>query len=283
MIQLMMERDLITRYGSELPKAQGGFGFRGLPLAPIGTGLLQFFFGSDDSTPEAPSAPPVVIDNNSPVTPNEQQLFEQYQANQLKLMEEYNNTMIDNMNTFAAGYQPPSMEDQMMMLGAMPAGSGNQVLDEDTIEFWEEHIRKGGTAPNEPDVNYSKAYENIHGELPDYDTDKKTDNKNNNEQNITNVYNVTQPPADDNMMPAGYVDRGFDPASDEESDQLGFTTPGRAQGLPLDYTNVDSPYYVGSEWSFVDGGQPTLQDFTGSSRNPFMPMYKKGGECCNDF
>ena len=78
-------------------------------------------------------------------------------------------------------------------------------------------------------------------------------------------------------MPGGYVDRGFDPASDDESDQLGFITPGRAQGLPLDYTNVDSPYYVGSQWSFADGGQPTLQDFTGSSRNPMMPMYRKGG------
>ena len=198
-------------------------------------------------------------------------------------MEEYNNTMIDNMNAFAAGYQPPSMEDQMMMLGAMPAGAGNQVLDEDTVEFWEEHIRKGGTAPNEPDVNYTKAYENVHGELPDYDTDKKTDNKNNNQQNITNVYNVTQPPADDGLMPAGYVDRGFDPVSDEESDQLGFTAPGRAQGLPLDYTNVDSPYYVGSEWSFADGGQPTLQDFTGSSRNPMMPVYKKGGDVVMTF
>ena len=36
--------------------------------------------------------------NNSPVIPNEQQLFEQYQADQLKLMEEHNNTMIDTMN-----------------------------------------------------------------------------------------------------------------------------------------------------------------------------------------
>ena len=39
-----MERNPITRYGSELPKAQVGFGFRGLPLAPIGTGLFTILF-----------------------------------------------------------------------------------------------------------------------------------------------------------------------------------------------------------------------------------------------
>ena len=237
------------RYGGSLPRAQ--FGFRGMPLAPIGTGLLQFFFGSDD-TPEGPSAPEIVVDNNSPVTPNEQQLFDQYQADQLNLMEEYNNTMLNNMNAFASAYQPPSVEDQMMMFGA--AGAGNQTLDEDTIEFWEKHIEAGGTAPNEPDVNYSKAYENIHGELPDYSNNKKDNDKGRPEQNITNVYNVTQgSPNNDNMMPVGYVDRGLNVPTDDESDQLGFTTPGRAQGLPLDYSNVDSPYYVGSQWSFTDG------------------------------
>jgi len=37
------------------------------------------------------------------------------------------------------------------------------------------------------------------------------------------------------------------------------TNTGRAAGIPLDYVNADSPYYVGSQWSFLNGGEPQFK------------------------
>ena len=54
-----------------------------------------------------------------------------------------------------------------------------------------------------------------------------------------------------------YVDpRNFGIPNDDESNEM---VMNRAKGLPLDYINTDSPYYVGAQWSFLNGGEPQFK------------------------
>jgi len=253
-----------ARFGRELPLAQFGIGAMILPPVNLGANILNWFTGNEgEITPYNPEVPEINADN-SPVIPNYQQLFNQNQSENLRLMDEYNKNMQNLMANYSASYQSPSLDEQMALLNA----NGAQQLDDNAIAVWEDHIERGGPPPNDVDINYTQAYKNVHGEdaIPNYETDK--DNKGPGpvkEPGITNVYNIVNP--EDNNNAGSYVNRNnFRTPNDDAGDQMAMNTPGKSQGLPLDYINTDSPYYVGSQWSFLNGGQPNL------------PVYKRGGK-----
>ena len=82
-------------------------------------------------------------------------------------------------------------------------------------------------------------------------------------RNVTNIYNTFEGNPEGNNEDQGSPGPGYiRMPGDGSSNGAGQpTTPGRAQGLPLDYTNTNSPYYVGSNWAFATGGGlPSYQD-----------------------
>ena len=73
--------------------------------------------------------------------------------------------------------------------GIQTFGASSQPND-NMVKVWMEHINQGGPPPATPDVNYTAAYKQIHGDdasVPVNTKGKKNDGK---APNITNVYNV---------------------------------------------------------------------------------------------
>ena len=184
---------------------------------------------------------------DAPIVPTTEQILEQYQVANNKLMTDFTNQTNSNMNAYQKKMNSmvPPHSQQMSMLGVTGA------TDPAKIEIWEEHINKGGSPPTSPDPNYTQAYKNIHGgEEPEYINDSSTP-AGSNDPNITNVYNIQNGTEEgEELQSSNYLRM---PNQNNNSDQPDNVT-GRAQGLPLDYSNTNSPYYVGSDWSFATGG-----------------------------
>ena len=183
-------------------------------------------------------------ENNDPTQPNAEQLIEALQSENARLLDEYNKSYQSNLNQYNQVIQNmiPTIQQQHNMLNI----SGS--IDPNKVKVWEEHINKGGPAPDSYDANYSQAYKNIYGEDPGYG-DSDSDNS------MTNIYNIDNQGQPNEGDPApqgrpGYVLSTSPGISSDQPD-----TPGQAAGLPLDYTNRQNPYYVGSQWAFQVGGE----------------------------
>ena len=182
---------------------------------------------------------------NSPVVPTTEQILTQYEIINNKLMTDFTNQTNANMNAYQNQMNSmiPTRGEQMGMLGATGA------TDPKAIEMWEDHINQGGPPPTDPDPNYTQAYKNINGgDEPEYENNQNTPVGSNNEH-VTNVYNTYNTPEKDDYQTSNYMTPSN---QDDNSDE--YDTTGRAKGLPLDYNNTNSPYYVGSDWSFATGG-----------------------------
>ncbi len=240
-VNLMYKR----KYGGGLPKAQmGDFDFfHPSPSVQDNTHPSSYqnnLIIQDDDIIETGN----VGENNDPTIPTTEQILAQYQIANDKLMNDFTTQTNANMNTYQNQMNSmiPTAGQQMSMLGVTGA------TDPKKIEIWEDHINKGGTPPNQPDPNYTQAYKNIHGEEPEYENNNSSPVGSDN-PNITNVYNTYNTSEGDDLQSSNYM---RPPNQDDGSDQPNVT--GRAKGLPLDYTNTNSPYYVGSDWSFATGG-----------------------------
>ncbi len=126
----------------------------------------------------------------------------------------------------------------------------NQSYDPEMVKFWEDHIRMGGTPPNNPSQEYTEAYNNVYpGQSPSANNDDSGDNNNTTYINNNNNNNNN----DDRYVKHGNVTyaKGVSPnALNNEDGSSGFD----ATGLPLNYSNTDSPYYVGAQWAARNGG-----------------------------
>ncbi len=135
------------------------------------------------------------------------------------------------------------------------ASFANQNYDPEMVDFWENHIKMGGTPPNTPSPEYTEAFNRVY---PGQELPEDNDNSNNN-NNITYVNNNNNNNNNDRYIKHGNITyaKGTNPnALNNEDRASGFD----AAGLPLNYSNTDSPYYVGAQWAArYGGGLPSYQ------------------------
>lgn len=150
-----------------------------------------------------------------------------------------------NLNSYGQSYQS----------GQNPAGfsDGRNQFDPEMVDFWEDHIKNGGTPPSNPSIEYTEAYKRVYpGQVPEevgnVDADPSEGNDpystsyfappNNNEEINNQGQNITFAKGiNTNPINTGDNSGGYD-----------------ASGSPLNYSNTDNPYYVGADWSKKYGG-----------------------------
>jgi len=172
-----------------------------------------------------------------------------YINDQMRFIDEYKSDMEAAMSQFASRFNPNELAGMSLT---------SSIYDPKMVDFWEEHIRMGGTPPNTISTEYTEAY--------------------------NRVYPNSEPPvsSDENeegmAMSTSYFPEAAD--EDDEDDRMRYgniTSP----GLPLDYYNTDSPYYVGAKFASKYGGDVKAQDgvemvtpfefypYTGLGQDPF--------------
>ena len=162
-----------------------------------------------------------------------------YIADQENLLSEYSNFADGAMQEYSSRFDPRNMQN----MGAMGSMNSN-IYDPEMVEFWEEHIRMGGTPPNRPTQEYTQAYAKVYpdSEMPNgSDVNMNTSynepySESYNEEDVDQenqyVNNMSFPDQEPNSMVESNTASGFD-----------------ATGLPLDYTDLTNPYYVGSQFA----------------------------------
>ena len=192
-----------------------------------------------------------VTDEDLPLHLRQSQILENYEADLKNAIDEYDLAAMNLMNASANRFDPASS-------GIQSFGAGQ--VNEQMVEVWKEHIEQGGSPPNQPDINYTTAYKEIYGDDAPVPVNTKGDKDNNDVGNITNVYNVQN----DNDRASNNRNRqfgnirfpgseGVDPIYSGNEDQI-FS----ASGLPLSFSDTQSPYYVGSQFAFANGGSYDL-------------------------
>ena len=146
----------------------------------------------------------------------------------------------------------------MQSYGAGYANSSHSSNDD--IERWEKHILLGGTPPTTVTPAYTIAYGNVYPgqQLP---TSSANTNDSNALDPTTNIYNNTYITNEDsdlnNKDPfANYrYNSGNTNWYDRNTDSFRGSDPKNViqTGIPLDYKNSDSPYYVGAQWQAQGG------------------------------
>ena len=150
-----------------------------------------------------------------------------------------------NLNSYGQSYQS----------GQNPDGfsDGRNQFDPEMVDFWEDHIKNGGTPPSNPSIEYTEAYKRVYpGQVPEevgnVDADPSEGNDpystsyfappNNNEEINNQGQNITFAKGiNTNPINTGDNSEGYD-----------------ASGSPLNYSNTDNPYYVGADWQKKNGG-----------------------------
>tara|TARA_R110001606_G_scaffold32085_2_gene97476 strand:+ start:2470 stop:6516 length:4047 start_codon:yes stop_codon:yes gene_type:complete len=132
----------------------------------------------------------------------------------------------------------------------------NQNYDSEMVDFWENHIKMGGTPPNTPSPEYTEAYNRVY---PGQALPNNNDNDNVNNTIVYNNNNNNNNNDDDRYVKHGNITyaKGTNPnALNNEDGSSGFD----AAGLPLNYSDTDNPYYVGAQWAArYGGGLPSYQ------------------------
>ena len=178
-------------------------------------------------------------------------IYDAYKTNIDAINSAYNDNMLSLIKAYKDSVEIPNMEQQMRILNV----SGMQQIDEDMVEVWEEHIELGGSPPNEPDINYTQAYKNIHGEdsMPTYKNAAKNQGKPN--QTITNVYTTPNQKMDD--LTSSYINEAimrkysqnpYPTEGEDEQSQFMQYLPKQRTAM-LDFDDPNSPYYAGTDWT----------------------------------
>jgi hypothetical protein len=140
------------------------------------------------------------------------------------------------MNQYASRFNPAQLAGMSL--------NSNIYDPEEMVKFWEDHIRMGGTPPNRPTQEYTEAYARVYpnSELTDSSDFNMNTSYNEPYSEFYNEEDIDQENQYVNNM--SFPDQ--DPNSMIESNtELGFN----ATGLPLDYTDLTNPYYVGSQFA----------------------------------
>lgn len=294
----------MAAWGYEIPKLQKG-GYDAMLDAQVKNQLNisddykeTIKSGPESNTIDAPILPSAAAYVQTSMDPFQANLiYDAYKTNIDSINSVYNNNMLSLIDAYKNSVGTPSMEQQMMMLGV----SGMQQVDEDMVEVWEEHIESGGSPPNEPDINYTKAYKNINGEdaMPTYKNAAKNQDKKN--VNITNVYTTPDQKMDD--LSSSYINEeimrkyGQNPyptEGEDEQSQFMQYLPKQRRAM-LDFDDPNSPYYAGTSWTLdnmKNGGDvlPTAQrgketiTFEGEEydRKRLKKLYKKNPALYNE-
>jgi hypothetical protein len=248
----------MAAWGYEIPKLQKG-GYDAMLDAQVRNQLNigddykeKIKSGPESNTIDAPILPYAPGYGQASMDPFQASLiYDAYKTNIDSINSVYNNNMLSLINAYRDSVEIPNMEQQMMMLGA----SGMQQIDEDMVEVWKEHIELGGSPPNEPDINYTKAYKEIHGEdsMPTYKNAAKNQGKPN--QTITNVYTTPDQKMDD--LSSSYINEAimrkygqnpYPTEGEDEQSQFMQYLPKQRRAM-LDFDDPSSPYYAGTDWT----------------------------------
>ena len=291
----------MSAWGYELPKAQGGISdimYRNQDLSVLNLDDNDSEINdSSEPTYNTIGAPDYATYNqfigplnqgdlNSPAIQEDiNVVLENYKNSLLESITSYNNQMTNNIAAYndAVSSSIPSLEQQMMMLGV----SGMQQPDDNMVEVWVNHIEAGGLPPDEPDVNYTQAYKEVHGEnaMPTYKNAEK--NKNNTiVKNITNVYSTPQEKMDDlssayinEEIMKGYQRNPYPTEGEDEQAQFAQYIP-RGRQSQLNFDDPNSPYYAGASWTMKRGGGLPKAQVGGDPDSPgyYAPYTVKKGE-----
>ena len=294
----------MAAWGYEIPKLQKG-GYDAMLDAQVKNQLNiddnykeKIKSGPESNTIDAPVLPYGSAYGQNSIDPFQANLiYDAYKTNIDSINSVYNNNMLSMIEAYENSVATPSIEQQMMMLGA----TGMQQIDEDMVEVWEEHIESGGSPPNEPDINYTEAYKNINGEdaMPTYKNAAKNQDKKN--VNITNVYTTPNQKMED--LSSSYINEeimrkyGQNPyptEGEDEQSQFMQYLPKQKRAM-LDFDDPNSPYYAGTSWTLdnmKNGGDvlPTAQrgketiTFEGEEydRKRLKKLYKKNPALYNE-
>lgn len=244
---------------SNLYKAQFG----------IGTDSIPFMSPPAAVRDNTYMAPPIIpIDNGSqseffeeevilPLNLQPEVILANYINETNQNMENYQSQINNSLNDFDARWNPNNSPYAAAM-------NSSQQYNPEMVDFWENHIKMGGTPPNTPSVEYTEAYARVYpNQLPpvnnEDDTDDKTnttyinidnDNKNNDDRYVKHGNITFAKGTNPNSLGSGDIPSGFD-----------------AAGLPLNYNDTDNPYYVGAQWAARDGGSLPSYQFRGELGN----------------
>lgn len=248
----------MAAWGYEIPKLQKG-GYDMMLDAQVRDQLNigndykeKIKSGPENNTIDAPVLPYAPGYGQASMDPFQANLiYDAYKTNIDSINSVYNDNMLALINAYKDSVEIPSMTQQMSMLNV----SGMQQIDKDMVEVWEEHIELGGSPPNEPDINYTQAYKNIHGEdsMPTYKNAAKNQGKPN--QTITNVYTTPDQKMDD--LTSSYINEAimrkygqnpYPTEGEDEQSQFMQYLPKQRRAM-LDFDDPSSPYYAGTNWT----------------------------------
>ena len=170
-----------------------------------------------------------------------------YINDQMRFIDEYKSDMEVAMSQFASRFNPNELAGMSLT---------SSIYDPKMVDFWEEHIRMGGTPPNTISTEYTEAYNRVY---PNSEPPVSSDE---NEEGMAMSTSYFPEAADeddgDDRMRYGNITyaKGMSPATIGDENFVGFDAP----GLPLDYYNTDSPYYVGAKFASKYGGDVKAQN-----------------------
>lgn len=205
----------------EQPMAMGKYGGQMSSLHKALVGL---------ETP--PETPPLHLQENTIL----QNFITETNRNVGDYQMQMNNALSNYDNEFQNRFNPANQEFMESMM--------NSNYDPKMVDFWVDHINQGGSPPNTPSIEYTEAYSKVYpDQMPP--TSNSNDDQGN---NITYVNRNNNDNDNDEMVNSNDITfaRGTNPNSLNGSNMAsqGFD----AVGSPLNYNNINSPYYVGSEF-----------------------------------
>ena len=230
----------------ERPMAQGGLEFN-YNIDP---------FPSDNTRVVIPNLP-ILNENVSnteesqlPVDPFEN-IVEDYKTEESDLADNYKK----DMEALLASYI--DNQNKSLQFG-MSATYNSNIPNDDVVKVWEKHIKEGGPAPSNPDINYNTAYKNINGELPQINNESSDQPGG----NTTIIMNQPTEESSDGTSPYG----------------LQYTS-GSTEGPIFQGDEQGAPYNI-SEGKPMDVASPFGSPMTFNfGRNGFeLPTAKKGIE-----
>ena len=203
----------------EQPMAMGKYGGQMSSLYKALVGL---------ETP--PETPPLHLQENTTL----QNFITETNRNVGDYQMQMNNALSNYDNEFQNRFNPANQEFMESMM--------NSNYDPKMVDFWVDHINQGGSPPNTPSIEYTEAYSKVY-------PDQMPPTSNSNDDQGNNITYVNRNNNDnDEMVNSNDITfaRGTNPNSLNGSNMAsqGFD----AVGSPLNYNNINSPYYVGSEF-----------------------------------
>ena len=141
---------------------------------------------------------------------------------------------------------------------------------------WKKHIEAGGPAPTNPNMAYTEAYNQIHGNYEFSPEEEEETTAPTSVINNTYVTNTQDPETMKDIILEQYkanYENYMDglPEKTNQYPPLGYNPQ---KGYQLEFSNTDSPYYVGSQFATGD----TLETMRRGGSVKKLKRFKKGGQ-----